>query len=135
MLSLLYICSIYVWVLCIFHAHAINISLDFTPSIIVDKTIINHLDTVRMTFKGLTLNDTSAWFGLFYPSSADISMIQPPTAPYSSSPYTYTYPMKFLMCSQIKSCLETGTPTITSLSLHTVIPILQTISHIRCWIL
>lgn len=88
--------------------HGLSVG-DTKASVTVNTTAIYHLDWVRATFTGIDLNDTAtAWLGVYCPASANVSMIPKLKAAYSSPPWTQTFPLKYIMCSQIPSCLENG---------------------------
>ena len=73
-----------------------------------NATQIRHLDWVRVTFGGLKLNDTTAWLGVFSPSTASTATIPEQTCSYCNPPWTENAPLKFIMCGDIPGCLEAG---------------------------
>lgn len=96
------------WLLAASCIISLSLGAAVQPRVTVNTTSINHLDTVRTIFTGLSVNDTTAWLGVFYPASADVSMIAPLKDIASSPPWTATYPIKWIMCSSIEGCLENG---------------------------
>ncbi len=93
--------------LTVFYAVFIGILHVYSIELSLNTSKIHHLETVRVFFNGIAAEDRDLlWFGVFYPASATVSTIA--SVKYSHSPWVQPYPLKWIYCNNITSCMDNG---------------------------